>query len=403
MSFDRNQIERSNPNRREVLRGAAAAIASVSGVAFADDAKKPGNALDRDDFFPIAVWLQSPRNVDAYKKAGINVYVGLWNGPTEEQLTELEKAGMHVICHQNAVGLKWKDKPTILAWMHGDEPDNAQSRPDGKGYGPPILPSVIQEGYRKIKENDPSRPVFLNLGQGVAWDNYIGRGVRRNKPEDYPEYVKGADIVSFDIYPACHDNKEVAGKLWFVADGVSRLKNWAGPTRTVWNCIETTQISHPTNKATPAQVRAEVWMSLVRGSKGLVYFAHRFKPSFVEAGFLRDPEMLAEISRTNSQIQKLARVLNSPSLTDRVKVQTTAPGASVEVLVKEDAEALYVFAVSMRDVATEAKFLIAESTGLAKADAIDESRELRIDAGAFADRFEPWQVHLYRIPKASRS
>jgi hypothetical protein len=73
------------------------------------------------------------------------------------------------------------------------------------------------------------------------------------------------------------------------------------------------------------------------------------------------------------------------------------------VLVKEDAEALYVFAVSMRDVATEAKFLIAESTGLAKADAIDESRELRIDAGAFADRFEPWQVHLYRIPKASRS
>ena len=43
--------------------------------------------------------------------------------------------------------------------------------------------------------------MLLNLGQGVAFDNYIGRGVRRNHPEDYPEYVKGCDIASFDIYP----------------------------------------------------------------------------------------------------------------------------------------------------------------------------------------------------------
>src|SRR6187200_43199 len=82
----------------------------------------------------------------------------------------------------------------------------------GQGYGSPIRPEKIQEDYQKIRANDPSRPVFLNLGQGVAWDNYIGRGVRRNHPEDYPEYVKGADIVSFDIYPAVHDHADVAGK-----------------------------------------------------------------------------------------------------------------------------------------------------------------------------------------------
>ena len=39
-------------------------------------------------FFPIAVWLQNPRNAGKYRQAGINTYVGLWRGPTEQQLSD---------------------------------------------------------------------------------------------------------------------------------------------------------------------------------------------------------------------------------------------------------------------------------------------------------------------------
>src|SRR5437867_477262 len=191
-------------------------------------------------YFPIGVWLQSPEKAERYKAAGINLYVALWRGPTEAQLTTLQKARMPVICAQNQVGLSNIDNPIIIGWMHGDEPDNAQSLGRGKGYGPPILPEVILQNYRKIRAADSSRPVLLNLGQGVAWDNYIGRGVRRNHPEDYREYGKGCDIASFDIYPVVHDKAEVAGKLEFVAKGVERLSGWAGAGRTVWNCIECT-------------------------------------------------------------------------------------------------------------------------------------------------------------------
>jgi hypothetical protein len=53
------------------------------------------NGLSQDEtYFPIAVWLQSPRNAARFKAAGINLYVGLWNGPTADQLAELEKAGV---------------------------------------------------------------------------------------------------------------------------------------------------------------------------------------------------------------------------------------------------------------------------------------------------------------------
>ncbi len=120
-------------------------------------------------------------------------------------------------------------------------------------------------------------------------------------PEDYAEYVKGCDIASFDIYPACHEHKDIAGKLWFVADGVSRLRKWAGDERPVWNCIECTHISNPKAKATPQQVKAEVWMSLVRGSQGIIYFCHQFQPTSIEAGLLADEEMVA-VTAINPQI-----------------------------------------------------------------------------------------------------
>src|SRR5262245_805009 len=98
---------------------------------------KTGKLAD-PNFFPIAVWLQSTNNAAKYKAAGINTYVALWRGPTEEQLAELKKQGIVVVCSQNAAGREHLGDPTILAWMHGDEPDNAQAIRGQKGYGPPI-------------------------------------------------------------------------------------------------------------------------------------------------------------------------------------------------------------------------------------------------------------------------
>src|SRR5688572_21142414 len=188
-------------------------------------------------FFPLAVWVQSPAKAPEYKKAGINTYVGLWHGPTDEKLNELAKHGMKVICSQNKTALARKDDHTIIAWMHGDEPDNAQSLGEGKGWGPPIPPAKIIADYQRLKQADPTRPVFLNLGQGVAWDQWHGRGVRTNHPEDYPEYVKGCDIASFDIYPVTHDRPAVAGNLWYVGRGVERLVKWTEGKKPVWCCI----------------------------------------------------------------------------------------------------------------------------------------------------------------------
>jgi hypothetical protein len=66
-----------------------------------------------------------------------------------EQLTALERAKMPVICHQNEVGLAHKGD-TIVAWMHGNEPDNAQGR-RLRGFKPPIASLTDQASDVRLK------------------------------------------------------------------------------------------------------------------------------------------------------------------------------------------------------------------------------------------------------------
>src|SRR5674536_139491 len=92
-------------------------------------------ASKNPNYFPIGVWLQSADNAMAYKAAGVNIIIGQWQGLNQEKLDKLKKARMKVIVDQSEFGLKNLKDTTIYAWMHGDEPDNAQSkRNGGQGY-----------------------------------------------------------------------------------------------------------------------------------------------------------------------------------------------------------------------------------------------------------------------------
>ena len=346
------------------------------------------------DRFPIAVLLQSPSNAARYEQAGINLYVGLWKGPTEEDLAALRSAGMPVICDQNDVGLAHRSDPTIAGWLQQDEPDNAQ--PQGNGYGPCVPPSQVVENYKRWKANDPSRPVLLGLGQGVANDEWIGRGSGALL-DDYKTYVNGGDIVSFDIYPVAGLPKpDSENYLYLVAKGVDRLRGWVPKAKPSWNCIECTGIDSG-KKATPAQVKAEVWMSIVHGSTGLIYFVHEFKPRFKEAALLEDPPMLEAVTQINRQVQALARVLLSGKAVSGVTAVSADPATPVDVLSKRLDGATYVFSVCMRNAATAARFVVPGAGKSAKAEVLGESRSIPLANGAFSDRFEPYAVHLYRI------
>jgi hypothetical protein len=157
---------------------AAASFTATSGQDVAETnpaATWTNSPLSDPKFFPIAVWLQAPDNAERYRQAGINTYVGLWKGPTEEQPVALKNAGLYVICDQNELALRHRDDPTIIAWMHGDEPDNAQSLGEGRGWGHPFHPRelwrIIASCARLIR-----RGLCCSIS-ARAWRGIIGMAV----------------------------------------------------------------------------------------------------------------------------------------------------------------------------------------------------------------------------------
>ncbi len=354
-----------------------------------------------EEYFPIGVWLQNPAKAPRYQEAGINFYIGLWQGPTEEQLDTLKQHNMPVFCDQNEVGLAHKEDPIIQGWIQQDEPDNAQPKTDPETgetyYGPPVDPKVIIERYETMKERDPTRPVFLNLGQGVANDEWVGRGSGFDN-DSYYEYAQGCDILSFDVYPVVGiRKKDGENYLWYVAKGLDRLKKWSRGENILWNIIECTHISNPDKKATPHQVKAEVWMSLIHGSKGIVYFVHQFEPTFNESALLDDQEMLDAVTAINEQIHELAPVLNTENQHEIAEIESAKAEVPVDMMVKTHQEKLYLFAVGMRNESTQATLHLHSSINQTITN-LETQEEYNVEEGKLTLEFDPYEVKMLVCP-----
>ena len=357
-------------------------------------------------FLPILVWSQDPALAQQYKAIGVNTYFALHRGPTPEQLDRLRDAGMHAICRQNDVALadiERGDSP-IIAWMHGDEPDNRRG-PNDPHAGQPVPPEKIQRDAEAIRTKDPTRPIVVNFGQGVANDAFPGRGATL---EQYPLYARGADIVCYDVYPVANlklpgpDGRTIFAPdgheyLWYVAKGVQRLRSFVEDRKPVWNVLECTHIHNPERIATPHQVRAEAWMSLIHGSRGLCWFVHDFREGHKnDAALLANDEMREAVTRINGEIRELAPVLNAPA-GPAAHVVSSDANAPVAAMTRSHDGWLYVFAVAMRNAACRARFTIEGASSADEIEVLGEHRALAVEKGSFADDFEPYDVRRYRL------
>ena len=354
------------------------------------------------NFFPIAVWAQNPANAEVYKENGINLFINIYGGLDREKLDQLRKARMKVIPQQNSFGLMQLNEPLIYGWINGDEPDNAQRNHTKNKWDPCRDPADIIRDYEEIKKNDPTRPVYLNVGRGAAHTNWIGRGVCRGRTDMYRVenngYLKACDIASFHVYPVNAYEKEVEGQLWYVARGIDNLQEWSAHSKPAWCWIETTRINDKSSrKPTPEEVKAEVWMALIHGAKGFGYFCHSFVGgSTDDIALLRDEEMLTAVRKINEQVTALAPVLNSPDTKGYATVQSSNRSVPVDILTKRDGRTYYIFAVAMRDGETSATFDVKRGGTV---EVLGEKRTLHIKKGKFTDQFSGYGVHLYKITR----
>jgi hypothetical protein len=143
-------------------------------------------------------------------------------------------------------------------------------------------------------------------------------------------------------------------------------------------------------------------MSIIHGSRGLIYFVHQFKPIFREASLLDDPELLGAVTKLNHEIAELAPVLNAGTPSAKVTVISENAAVPVATLALDHDGSTHVFAVAMRDGKTKASFALAGRSGDETVEVLHEGRVLPASAGKFSDDFDSWGVHIYRVAASQK-
>lgn len=265
-------------------------------------------------------------------------------------------------------------------------------------YEPRAWPPETLKKYRAIKQADPSRPVFMTLTG--YFHPHFKKWTDQQRNALYPDYVRAADVVGYDIYPIYGWNKPEW--IHLVHEATGRLVEMAGK-RPVYAWIETGkggQYTGPLERqkaVTPVHIRAEVWMAVCRGATAIGYFTHIWKPSYKQFGV--PEENRKAIREINHQITRLAPAIVGRKPDRRVTIQSRPEAVKLDAMASVHDGRLYVFAVNydQRMIKTDAQITIEGLGPGTQVEVVDEARTIRSDAGSLTDTFGPLAVHVYRI------
>ena len=366
-------------------------------------------------FFPTMSWAQSPKKYAMLTQAaGFNTHVG------NADPNAAAAVGCYAVSDFKEA---WVGNAHLLGWLHGDEPDMARKDANNKSLPawPRRTPAELAVTYQKIKDADKTRPVFVTFTGSFTQEEKAYDDATRAKI--YPDFVKSADVVGFDIYPiygsghACH--------LDWVARGVTQLLELGGPKRPLYAWIETSKGSkwmtaEKQPEVLPMHTRCEVWMAIIRGATAIGYFTHAWRPP-PETSFAPKPEMQKEMKRLNAQITRLSAAILADPAAAKVEMKLAGEGAELNCHCKATQAdmALYIFAQNIDlgegreklaagqaprapggDIAPRAGKATIKVQGLkagTKIDVVDEGRTITADDGQFSDDFAPLAEHVYEF------
>ncbi|MBN2057072.1 hypothetical protein JW905_19250 [bacterium] len=403
---------------------------------------KNGRLLTKYDpersFFQIAVWGNPIGNVHGYEydlklltDAGMNT---MWPYYTdvEAQLEAGRQAGLQVVImgkwpvgklekvkdHPNWLGVVWHDEPTGNLWGK-----------DMEGKYQEFLDYKVQ-----INELAPGRAVFIN---DCPW-------ITAPATQWWVKWNTAGDVSCHDNYPIMNrkyrartlDNEELKTGI---PESVNLAVAVNKEQRPVWFIVgaflEVGNEKFPFRMPTPMQLRAQVYAAIIHGASGIIYFAW---DSWVTRdgrviGMSPDPQLaypcpdankiqrvvptpmqLAEskaawmaTTQVNKELHELTPSLLSPTVGQEIKYTVATKGEHVtdvpiRCLLKPHPDGGYILlTVNLDDAVLSTTFEFPD--GLKTVTPMFENREpyeLALEQTSFTDRFDPFDVHVYRIATA---
>jgi hypothetical protein len=314
-----------------------------------------GVLLDGQPFFPVLVLAQCGLSFDAGLEAGITVFVENGCGGIAAQSSALAGRALSLTAAEEAgIG-----GPGVIGWYYPDEPDL-------KGVAPaslPQFPSLEATGRLRVltlSNHFYSRTAPLPAGRDV-----------------YPGLVAPSDFVGFDLYPL----QEFCDRGWLaeVVAAQRELVALARPRPTFqWIEARTWRCRRAGLRVTPATIRAESWLAVAGGARGLGFFPADWPAALTPA-----------IGGVVNEVTALQPALGAPD-------EPVSADAPLVVGARSFGGAFYVIAVNPTEQRLHATIRAAGLTGNA-ATVLDEGRSVEVSGGSLSDGFAPLAVHVYVV------
>jgi hypothetical protein len=303
--------------------------------------------LDGEPFFPLLVYGQCPGAVAGVLDLGINLFTNNNCGGTGDLAAAVSG---------HALTLAQPSESGVTGPVIGTNlPDEA----DGHGITGATLPGGTGLRFLTLTNHFYSGAAPLPQGRGM-----------------YPALVAKADVIGFDLYPLQNWCRRSA--IPAVYDAQRELLQLAAG-RPTYQWIETGHMDCPDTPdlhVTPEVLRAESWLAIAGGARGLGFFPIGWTGDIGEA-----------IQKVALDVQALGPAL----LAESVPASTNGV---VKVGARRLDGALYVFAVNPTDAAVSAT-IAAPGLGGRTLQVYGESRAVGSKGDSFSDSFAPLAVHLY--------
>jgi hypothetical protein len=311
--------------------------------------------------FPRMVFRQCPYGIADNLAVGINLFMGACDG--REGLFLKALAGRAFAVPDIASRAEGRG---VIGWHLRDEAD-LHVRPDSLT----LLPQQVRG----------RRVAFLTLTSHF----WAGAAPGPLPRAEYPAMIARAGMVGFTLYPLSSWCRRAFGAVHGAQQAMVSLA--AGRPTFQW--IEAAAMGDsPCYRdwrftPTPGTVRAETWLAIVGGAKGIGYFPSDWAP-----------DVKAEIAALNQQISALAPALLSPL----VPPYSASPASLVKVTARTYNGATYVFAVNSTGRTRRGGFSLprVKTTTL---QVWGQERSVPVGrAGRVTDTFAPFAAHVYVAP-----
>ena len=323
--------------------------------------------VDGKPFFPLMLINQcGDGDVARARKLGINLLLND-TCPSLSAQRQLEMAGGKPLVAL-AIRGQHVSGSGLVGWAYPDEPENNNWTPDmlSQATSDPTGDGLIS---------------FLTLGPGFYRGPYRDPSVAL---PTYSQFGRLANVAGFDLYPLGHCQTDLST----VFDAQKHFIGLVG-NRPTFQWIETGPIKPDYCggfKMTPAELKAEFWLAVAGGARGVGFFTHTWTPN--ENAF----DVTQPVQDAMRWLTQLARDV-TPGLLGRTVLSGSNSGA-IRVVARTAGDRTYVFAVNAQRIFTKAQFNVpALSEGTIAVHG--EKRSLPVGNHRFVDTFSPLAVHVY--------